>query len=49
LRRAKQLLAETDLPCHAIALESGIGSLKSFSRTLHPWSPYPMPARTPRI
>jgi LacI family transcriptional regulator len=33
LRRAKQLLAETDLPCHAIAVESGFGSLKSFTRS----------------
>jgi LacI family transcriptional regulator len=49
LRRAEQLLAETDLLCHAIAVASGIGSLKSFSRSLHPWNPYPMPARTPRI
>ena len=33
LRRAKQLLVETDLPCHAIAVESGFGSLKSFTRS----------------
>jgi LacI family transcriptional regulator len=33
LRRAKQLLAETDLPCHVIAAESGFGSLKSFTRS----------------
>ncbi len=33
LRRAKQLLTETDLPCHAIGVESGFGSLKSFTRS----------------
>lgn len=33
LRRAKQLLLETDLPCREIAVESGFGSLKTFNRT----------------
>jgi LacI family transcriptional regulator len=33
LGRAKQLLAESDLPCYTIAVESGFGSLKSFTRS----------------
>ncbi|MGE5325470.1 MAG: substrate-binding domain-containing protein [Deltaproteobacteria bacterium] len=32
LDRAKQLLLETDLPCHRIAIEAGFGSLKTFNR-----------------
>lgn len=32
LDRAKQLLLETDLPCHRIAMEAGFGSLKTFNR-----------------
>ncbi len=33
LQRAKQLLLETDLPCHKVAEEAGFGSLKTFNRT----------------
>lgn len=32
LLRAKQLLLETDLPSHKVAVEAGFGSLKSFNR-----------------
>jgi LacI family transcriptional regulator len=32
LQRAKQLLLETDLPCHRVAAEAGFGSLKTFNR-----------------
>lgn len=35
LSRAKQLLVETDLPCHKVAVESGFGSLKSFNRSFN--------------
>jgi len=35
LARAKQLLLETDLPCHKVAVESGFGSLKSFNRSFN--------------
>lgn len=31
--RAKRLLIETDMPCYAIANESGFGSLNTFNRT----------------
>ena len=33
LERAKQLLLETDLPCHRVAAEAGFGSLKTFNRS----------------
>jgi LacI family transcriptional regulator, galactose operon repressor len=33
LKRAKQILLETDLPCHQVAFESGFGSLKTFNRS----------------
>jgi len=33
LKRAKQILLETDLPCHKVAVESGFGSLKTFNRS----------------
>ena len=33
LQRAKQLLLETDLPCHKVASEAGFGSQKTFNRT----------------
>ncbi len=33
LQRAKQLLLETDLPCHKVAAEAGFGSQKTFNRT----------------
>jgi LacI family transcriptional regulator, galactose operon repressor len=33
--RAKQLLLETDLKCHKVALEAGFGSLKTFNRTFY--------------
>lgn len=33
LQRAKQLLLETDLPCHHVASEAGFGSLKTFNRS----------------
>ncbi len=32
LQRAKQLLLETNLPCHKIAAEAGFGSQKTFNR-----------------
>jgi LacI family transcriptional regulator len=33
IQRAKQLLMESDLPCHKVAAEAGFGSLKTFNRT----------------
>lgn len=33
LKRAKQILLETDLPCHKVAVESGFGSVKTFNRS----------------
>jgi LacI family transcriptional regulator len=33
IERAKQLLVETDLPCHRIATSVGFSSLKTFNRT----------------
>jgi LacI family transcriptional regulator len=33
IERAKQLLVETDLPCHRIATAVGFSSLKTFNRT----------------
>jgi len=32
LQRAKQLLLESDLPCHRVAAEAGFGSLNTFNR-----------------
>lgn len=33
VERAKRLLLETDMPCHAIAAQAGFGSLNTFNRT----------------